>query len=186
MKFEEAKERQLNKSDKSSIGMIDKKIVALCNKLNRKKNYYTTSSCAGRIILLKGEIDKQKNVFLFRTHEKISFKELKKALQEVGNSYSGLVEFKQSPCILHVACKTLDDAQGLVDKAKLAGWKHSGIMSTRKRYMVELHSTEHMDLPIMDKGRVFVEDDFLRVVIEQANLRLERVWEKIKRLKERI
>lgn len=174
------KERQLKRMDKSSIGRMDEKIAGLCEKINKKENYYTTSSCAGRIILMKSEMEKQRDVFLFRTHEKVELQELKEALLNI--EFRGLVEFKQSSCILHVACRCLEDAQELVDKAKLAGWKHSGIMSTRRRIMVELHSTEHIDFPIMLNRKVLVDEGFLDVVIEQANLRLERVWSKINRL----
>ena len=52
--------------------------------------------------------------------------------------------------------------------------------------MVELHSTEHIDFPIMYKGRVLVDDKFLKIVLKEANSRLERVWSKINKLKERV
>jgi tRNA(Phe) wybutosine-synthesizing methylase Tyw3 len=42
MDFDEQKKLQLGKTDLSSIGSWDKKIAGLCNKLNKKKNYYTT------------------------------------------------------------------------------------------------------------------------------------------------
>lgn len=184
MEFEDMKKKQLAKRDISSIGCWDEKILGLCNKLNKKKNYYTTSSCSGRIVLIKGEIDKQKDVFLYRNHEKVSLKELKKALENI--EYDGLVEFKQSPCILHVACRNLGDADELVRKAKLAGWKHSGIMAIGKRIMVELHSTEHMDFPIMNNKEVLVDDKFLEIAVREANLRLERAWKKIEKLKKMI
>jgi len=179
--FQKQKAQQLSKQDKSNEGSWDKKILGLCNKINKSKDYYTTSSCAGRIVLLKGEIDKQPNAFLFKTHKKTTLKEIEGALESI-KDYSGLVEFKQSPCILHVACETIEKAQKLVTEAKLAGWKYSGIMSTR-RNMVELHSTEHMDFPIMLNGKVLVDSDFLKVAVEEANKRLERVWGKIDRLK---
>jgi tRNA wybutosine-synthesizing protein 3 len=180
MEFEEQKQKQLGKEDKSHIGSWDKKISKLCNKLNKKKNYYTTSSCAGRVVLLKGGFDKIENAFLFRTHEKVTFKELKEAIASI--NYPSLVEFQQTPCILHVACKTLEDAQDLVNKAKESGWKHSGIMSTAKRFMVELHSTEKLEFPLMIEGKLLVNDEFLKIVVEESNKRLERVWKKIKRL----
>ncbi len=180
MDFDEQKKLQLGKTDLSSIGSWDKKIAGLCNKLNKKKNYYTTSSCAGRIVLLKGEIDKEPGKFLFRTHDKTTFKEMKKAFEEV--SYPGLVEFKQSPCILHVACRNLEDAEKLVNQGKLAGWKHSGIMGIKKRVMVELLSTEHVDFPIMKDGKVLIDDELLKIIISESNMRLERTWEKINRL----
>ncbi len=183
--FQQAKKEQLSKSDKSSIGSWDSKIKELCNKINKKKNYYTTSSCGGRVVLLKYSDVKQENAFLFRTHEKISFKELKKTLEDIGKKYQGLVEFQQTSCILHVACLNLSDAQSLVNKAKESGWKRSGIMGG-KRNMVELHSTESMSFPIMDKEKILVNDDFLKLIVIQADEKLERVWKKINRLKEMI
>lgn len=184
MKFEDMKKKQLSKADKSNIGKWDSKIKILCKKLNKRKEYYTTSSCGGRVVLIKSLDEKAENVFLFRTHDRIKFGELKKALKDI--DYNGLVEFQQTTCILHVACASLEDAQNLVNKAKLAGWKHSGIMTTEKRFMVELHSTEKISFPIMDKEKVLVDDGFLKIVVGQANDKLERVWEKIKKLEKSI
>lgn len=177
------KEKQLKREDRSSIGGWDKKIAKLCNKINKKKNYYTTSSCAGRIVLLKYSNEKQEDAFLFRTHVKVSFRELKEVLRKL--DYSKIVEFQQTSCILHVACKTHSDAQELVNKAKESGWKRSGIMGG-KRNMVELHSTESMSFPIMDKGKILVDDEFLKLIVEMANNKLERTWDKIGRLEKKI
>lgn len=179
------KKKQLSREDRSSIGSWDKKIATLCNKINKKKNYYTTSSCAGRVVLLKYSDIKQEDVFLFRTHDKISFNEIKKALEKISKEYTGIVEFQQSCCILHIACLTLNDAQIIVNKAKSAGWQRSGIIGG-KRNIVELHSTENMSFPIMDKGNILVNPDFLKLVIEIANSKLERTWNKINRLQKTI
>src|SRR3989344_9261536 len=121
MTFEQDKQKQLSKADKSSIGSWDEKIKELCNKINKSKKYYTTSSCGGRVVLIKALDEKSENVFLFRSHNKINFNELKKALEDAGNKYKGLIEFQQTTCILHVACAFLADAQEIVNKAKLAG-----------------------------------------------------------------
>lgn len=183
-KFLLGKEKQLSKSDRSNIGSWDKKLVTLCNKINKNKNYYTTSSCSGRVVLLKASDKKIEDAFLFRTHDTTSFKKLKKALDEI--DYHDLVEFQQTSCILHVACRTIDDALLIVKKAKEAGWKRSGVMSSGERSMVELHSTESMCLPIMDKKKILVDNSYLKLIVEQANNKLTRVWEKINRLKEMI
>lgn len=185
MNFEQQKQQQLSKLDKSSIGSWDEKIQALCNKINKNKKYYTTSSCGGRIVLIKSLDEKAENVFLFRTHKKISFNELKKALEEAGDKYTGLIEFQQTTCILHVACASLNDAQEIVNKAKFTGWKRSGIMGG-KRNMVELHSTESISFPIMESKKILVNDDFLKLIIKQANKKLEKTWEKIKNLEKMI
>jgi len=97
-----------------------------------------------------------------------------------------MIEFQQTTCILHVACDNLKGAQELVNKAKISGWKHSGIMNSgfgkSNRIMVELHSTEKISFPVMNKGRLLVDDVFLKIVIKEANNKLERTWEKIKKL----
>ena len=180
MNFQEAKKKQLSKIDKSSIGSWDSKIKPLCEKINKSKKYYTTSSCAGRIVLLKSSDKKIENAFLFRTHKKTSFNEIRKALVDV--KYDGMVEFQQSTCILHVGCESLIDAQKLVSLAKNAGWKHSGIMTTNKRFVVELHSTEKISFPIMNKGKILVDDNFLKIIVKEANEKLERTWKKIEKL----
>ncbi len=185
MNFQQQKTKQLSKKDKSNIGEWDSKIADLCNKINMKKEYYTTSSCAGRVVLIKESLKKIKNVFLFRMHEKISFNELKKALN--GIKYNGLVEFQQTSCILHVACLNLESAERLLRKARESGWKRSGIISINKgkdsRVMIELLSTESLSFPIMNNKKLLVNDDFLKLVIREANEKLERTWKKIERLK---
>lgn len=182
--FNDGKKKQLSKEDKSNIGEWDEKIADLCNKVNKKTNFYTTSSCSGRIVLLKASEEKQPGAFLFRTHNKVSFQEFKRVLEKV--KYDGLVEFQQTSCIMHIACLTLEDAQELVTKAKLAGWKRSGIMATGKRFMVELHSTENMSFPIMNNKIILVDDNFLKLIVEIANNKLERVWKKIGKLKDMV
>ncbi|VVB78313.1 tRNA(Phe) 7-((3-amino-3-carboxypropyl)-4-demethyl wyosine(37)-N(4))-methyltransferase [uncultured archaeon] len=183
--FLEGKKKQLLRDDRSSIGSWDSKISGLCNKINKKKNYYTTSSCAGRVVLLKYSEVKQEDAFLFRTHNKISFNELKRALEKAILVYPGMIEFQQSCCILHIACLTLNDAQIILTKAKEAGWQRSGIIGG-KRNMVELHSTESISFPIASNGKVLVDDNFLKLIVLESNNKLERVWKKIGRLKDLI
>jgi tRNA wybutosine-synthesizing protein 3 len=180
--FQQQKQNQLSKQDKSNEGGWDKPIKALCNKINKQEDYYTTSSCSGRIVLLKYSDKKIPDAFIFKTHEKTTFRELKKALEKTDFKD---VEFQQSTCILHIACTSLEKAFTLVNKAKLAGWKRSGVMN-QKRNIVELHSTENISFPIIKNNKILVDDDFLKIVIKEANNKLERTWDKIDRLKKAI
>ena len=186
MEFEEQK--RLPRKDRSNIGIWDERIVGLCDLINGMDNYYTTSSCSGRIVLLKSSDKKIEDVFLFRTHNKISFKEMKDNINKICKSdeYEGLVDFQQTSCILHVACKSFKDAQIILNKARLAGWKRSGLISSSKRFIVELHSTESISFPIIDNRKVLVDDEFLKIIIKQANDKLERTWKKIDKLSELI
>jgi len=179
--FQLQKSFQLKRKDKSHEQKIDSKIKKLCSKINSKEEYYTTSSCSGRITLIKALKEKSKNVFLFKTHTKISFFELKKELQKAIKEYPNMIYFKQESCILHVVCKDFTSAEKLLIKARIAGWKRSGIIASKKRIVLELMSTERLELPIANKKKILVNDDFLKLLAKEANQRLNRVEKKIKK-----
>jgi len=178
--FNRRKQDILKKDDKSSIGEWDEPIRKLCSKINSKENYYTLSSCSGRIVLLKNLEKKQPGMFVFRSHEKINFAELKKILMDYPGKEA--IIFKQEQPILHVACKTLEDAQKMLSAAHVAGFKHSGIMNiAENRIVLEIIGSEQLSLPIYDK-KILVDDDFLKILVKESNKRLEIGWEKIKKL----
>lgn len=184
MEFSRRKKDVLSRKDKSSIGEWDEKMKALCLRINKKSNYYTTSSCSGRVVLMIDSEKKQQGLFLKVYHDLIIFKEMKKALVEI--SYKGIVKFKQEPCILHIACKSLEDAVVLLNKARKAGWKKSGILSASGRFIVELNGTERLEFLIKDEENVLVDDKFLKLHIKKSNENLKKCWEKIKKLEKLI
>ncbi len=179
--FTQRKRDILSKIDKSSKNSWDKKIAKLCEKVNLLKNSYTSSSCSGRIVLIIDQDKKGRELFVSVYHNKVSFEKLKKDL-DTALKKNKKIKFKLEPCILHVACKTLEDAQGLLNKAKLSGWKKSGIISFGKNIVLELNSTEKMEFPIIDNQKILADDSFLRIVVEEANKKLEKSWGKIERL----
>ena len=92
------------------------------------------------------------------------------------------IKFKQESCILHVACRNLEDAFYLLDKARKTGWKRSGIISEGKGFVVELVSTEKLGFPIIHNGKIIVDDNFLKIIIKKSNENLKKSWNKIKEL----
>jgi len=80
--FLRRKKSVLSKSDKSYIGEWDKKIISLCNKINNSNNYYTASSCSGRVVLMIAQDKKSHNLFLEISHGFISFNWLKNNLNK--------------------------------------------------------------------------------------------------------
>ncbi len=177
-RFALEKQNALKKEDKSHEQKWDKKIISLCNKINSLENYFTTSSCAGRITLLKNTDKKIPNAFLFKTHDIITEEKVKNILQEKLNEE--IIYFRQEPCALHVACKTIDDAIQLLKLAKQSGWKRSGIFSTNKeKFICELCSTEWIVTPIIKNQST---EEFLQTLIGEANKKLIRTWGKIERL----
>lgn len=180
MTFQKHKKDFLKKLDKSKKGKIDKEILPLINLINKKPNYYTTSSCSGRIVLLsKKSYKKQETRWLFCSHKKTNFKEIKKALEKIPKTD---VWFRFEPLILHVAAKTIEDAQKLINIARDIGFKRSGIQSTKRKIVVEVASTEIIDAIIAKKGKLLVTDDYLKVLIQEANKKLKRTRDKIKKL----
>ncbi|MFH1500589.1 MAG: hypothetical protein ABIE22_01440 [archaeon] len=180
MDFSEIKKQNLSKKDRSDIGGWDVEVLELCKKINSKEEYYTTSSCSGRIVLLKYSDKKQSGLFLFRTHNKVTFNKLKKELGNIEDK--GLVYFKQEPALVVVACNSLENAKKLLRIAKEVGFMRSGIMSSGKRIVVEIMSTEGIALPLMDNGKIFISDEHLRLVVREANRKLEKTREKLRKL----
>ena len=182
--FDKRKKDVLGKSDKSSKNNWDEKIIPLCNKINSLKDYYTTSSCSGRIVLIMDFDKKVSNLFLYVSHDKINLKEFKKTLERASKNKNKnkTIIFKQEPCGLHIACRTLKDAQIILDKAKKVGWKKSGIISSSKRFIVEILGTEKLEFPIMGNKKILVNDIFLNLIINRSNDNLEKSWKKINNL----
>jgi len=179
--FLQRKKSVLSKQDKSSKKSWDKKIVSLCDKINKSESYYTTSSCAGRVVVIVDSEKKAKDLFLWVSHDLINLKKLKNELKKISRRPQ-IIKFKQEPCILHVACEDLEGAQELLDKAKIAGWKKSGIISSGRRFICELNSTEKLEFPIIKNKKLLVEDEFLKLIVKNCNENLEKGWLKIKRL----
>ncbi|MGD9275594.1 MAG: tRNA wybutosine-synthesizing 3 family protein [Candidatus Pacearchaeota archaeon] len=178
--FNQRKSSVLSKLDKSTKGSWDKKIISLCEKINKKENFYTTSSCAGRIVLLIDKDEERGNLFLKVWHDKISFEELKKTLDEINKKEN--IKFKMESCILHVACENLTDAQKLLDEAREIGWKRSGMITSKNKIILELNSTEKLEFPIMRRGKLLVDENFLKIIVSEANKKLEKAWWKIMKL----
>jgi len=177
------KQNQLGKNDKSLKNSWDEYIVNLCKKINSLDNYYTTSSCSGRIVLLKDSREKKDDLFIKVWHKEISFEELKKTLENIDSDE--LIYFKQEPVIIHVACKNLEDAQKLIELAMKCGWKRNGIISSDKRFVVELNATEKLEFPIFHK-KTLVNDNYLKLIVKEANKKLRLSWEKIERFEQEI
>lgn len=81
--FLQRKHDVLLKIDKSSKGGYDKRIMKLCKKINSLENYYTTSSCSGRVVIMIDQEKKREGLFLKSYHDLISFGQLKKDLNNI-------------------------------------------------------------------------------------------------------
>lgn len=179
MDFLIQKKNFLSKPDKSGIGRIDKAIRPLLDRINRNDSFYTTSSCAGRIVLMKETGKKQENVFVFVSHDKVRKRDIQKALSK---RFNEIIYLKAEPCILHVACKDAESAQKIVTLARQSGWKKSGIISLKEgKVMAELVSTEALSAPVYERT-ILVHDNYLDVLVKECNKKLTQTRGKITKL----
>jgi len=159
-----------SRMDRSKQGFIDEDIRWLIETI-KAKGFFPRSSCSGRIVLLRIPSfgDKRNCEWIFKSHEPVDFKDIRRF---VGKER---VYFLQEPPIIHVNCRNIQDAFRILDIARKAGFKHSGIIS-RKNYTVEIRGSERVETPL--EG---VSDSFLLVLVKEANAKLMRGKERLKR-----
>ncbi len=172
--FENDKKQTLSKKDKSKKQSFDTRIKKLLEIINKKEDYYTTSSCAGRIMLLTVEKLKPDTKWIFVTHKKLKKKEIEKILH---NLPQNKVYFKQESFIIHVACRSLNHAQKFLDA--VSGVRRKGILSTRGKIVVEVIGSPHFETIIAKDGKLLVTSSYLNHLINEANSRLSENWKKI-------
>jgi tRNA wybutosine-synthesizing protein 3 len=192
MSFETDKKNILGRIDKSKKGEIDPGIREICELLNAKPNYYTTSSCSGRIVLLQKKSDlKNEAEWIFTAHEETDFGPVKSALlSAVKQSNAPLPEtdiwFKQEGAILHVCCRTMKDAGSFVNIARNSGFKRAGIISAGETPVVEIISSEQINAPAMLNGKIIAEDNYFRALVSEADRKIRKNREKLKTLEKNL
>lgn len=183
MDFNKKKQEILRKEDQSNKGSIDNKIQKLCETINQSPDFVTSSSCAGRILLVKSfeKKNKQPKAWIWATHDLATKEEVSRVLKE----YKGKepLIFKQESAILHIYCRSLEYAEQFIETARSSGFKRAGIITTKKHSIVEIICLEQLAVPVFDKT-ILVQEKYLSYIIEEANKKLEKSWNCIKRLQE--
>ena len=154
--------------DKSPQGFIDEDIKNLLNILNNK-GYKTTSSCSGRIVLITKSGEKGSARWMFKSHDNVQGDNIFSSVQK-----NNPIWFLQEPMILHVKAKDLESAQKLLSIAKDSGLKISGITSI-KNSTLEIRGTERIET-LLTKD---CNQEYISLLVEEANKRLQRTKEKI-------
>ncbi len=177
MNFPNDKKTYLAKSDKSKKGDIDTKIVPLLDTINVLSDYYTTSSCSGRVYLWKGTGKKSETQWIKVSHDFIDTDFLDCAEKK------DVVWLRLEGMILHVACKDLEAAHVLLEKARKF-YKKSCILSASAKIIVEIRGSEFMEMPLYKEGELLFcgNLEWLKGLI---NSKLEKIWKdmgKFKRL----
>lgn len=96
------------------------------------------------------------------------------------------VYFRFEPFIMHICCKTIEDAQKIVDIARSVGFKRTGIQSTKNKVMVEVNSSEVFETIVARGKKLLINDYYINELIKEANFKLANNLKKIRRFNEHI
>ena len=186
------KEKDFNKNKKQTLeklevakkeNLVDEGIVPIIDIINSNENYYTSSSCYGRIVLLElPDLGDKKNAeFLGKWHRKIKPEDVFLALEK--SSGKGQLWFLAQSPIIHVYAKNIESADKLVKIAVTCGFKHSSFKTSEKNIIVEIASTERIDAPVGLNGKLYCDKKYIFLLADIANKVFKKSFLKLEKLK---
>ncbi len=165
------------------IGYLDEDIVDILVELFLRPRSFTTSSCSGRIVLMDAEYpwEKDETMIVFKKHEPVKIEEVSDIAEKPVAHRLWLSV--QGP-IIHVETLDIDEAFTVLEAARRAGFKHSGILaSTRKGILVELRTGIRVNIPLREPDAWLLDRDSLPRIVELANRALGQAKERLDRLR---
>ncbi len=175
--FDLQKKSTLAKVDLSRKGSIDEPIVPLVSYVNELNDYFTTSSCSGRIAVIDQPRKRVKKgcQWLFIAHEAVSLQQflenLVGALETLPTTCvdetRGTLKFE--PFIMHVQCRNMESAQNFQRIAVDSGLRNSGLTVGKSgKLTVAVRSVISMELPIIHNRKLIISEDYLKFVMEEV------------------
>ena len=184
--FIDIKEKAFESLEKAcNENKADKRILLILNIINNSEEYYTSSSCSGRIVLLEIPSigDKKRAKMLGKWHRFIKSEEL---MGSAKNAEKGLLWLLAQSPIIHVGAQTVEAADKLVKIAVSSGFKNSGVKSTGRKIIVEICSTERLDAPIGKDGTLFCNEEYLQLLVDISNNVIEKSNGKLQRFEKKL
>jgi tRNA wybutosine-synthesizing protein 3 len=174
--------------DRSRQGRVDGQAWPFIDTVNSLPDYYTTSSCAGRVNLFVEPSSGKKHEagWLFVTHDVASRDDVVQALRDLPRE---TVWLRMEAPIFHVACRDQAAAERLLRVCQSEGWKRSGITSMggrsprQKRVMVEVMANERLDTPVAVDGGLLFDERYVGFLVSKANEKLVRSRRRLERLR---
>ncbi|KAM4023105.1 tRNA wybutosine-synthesizing protein 3 homolog isoform 2-T4 [Anomaloglossus baeobatrachus] len=163
------------KTDLSKKGSVDAAIEEMVRDINLRPEYFTTSSCSGRIVLIDenpdvSSVQKQNCSWLFVTHDLCTKEDVLSGLQKA----TGDAVLKFEPFVLHVQCRTLQDAQILHGVAINSGFRNSGITVGKKgKIVMAVRSTHCLEVPLSHRAKCLVSEEYIDYLVQSANQKME-------------
>lgn len=160
----------------------DPKIIPLCTFLNDQNEFFSASSCSGRIVILNLDKDenKQESAFYYKKHGTVRASELWKKIKA---KTTHTLWFKQEPFILHLGTNTLENANRILEWAGKAGIKRCGIIVAKPgKFIIEMIGTQGLAIPVKNENQVFITETFFSTAVKIANQKLQRNFKRLQKL----
>jgi tRNA wybutosine-synthesizing protein 3 len=187
--------------------LIDSRVIPVLNIINSHEDYYSTSSCSGRVFLLAlpSPGAKKESIILTKWHEVFSQVQLD----------DGIIKWKKhrylfllaQAAIFHVIVRNLSSALHLRNLGEEAGFKYSSLRSIKPlkkskevnsvndnstfeetvfysdaKITVELLSTERLNIPIGIDQKIMVDDEYLKFIVKISNDAMRKTHKKLIKL----
>ena len=162
-------------------------MISLCKYIAKTKNYFTSSSCSGRIVLLDlaKEGNKKEAAFHSKWHKKVKLKELITEIKRKQNEEE--LWFKLDSFILHLGTNSLKNAKKILKVTRKTGIRRAGIMVAEEgKFIIELIGTQTMSFPVKIKGKILLEKEYLKKTLEKANQKLEKNYNQLKEFEKNV
>ncbi len=161
---------------------IDPLMIPISKFVAKTKNYFTTSTCSGRITLMELELDeaKRENAFYRKWHRIVRKKEAWNAIQ----NYEGKKNLwlRQDPFVFVIGTNTTENAKKIFRICQACGIKRYGIHYFEEgKFLIEVFGTQSMSVPVIEKGKIMVDEKYVHTLIDFANQKWKRNDSTLKR-----
>ena len=165
------------------IGYLDADILDVLVEFFLRPGSFTKSSCSGRITVIDALYPwaKEETMTIFKKHEPVSFEEV---LSAVSKPFKYRLWLSVQGPIYHVYVRSLEEARVVLEAAREAGFKHSGVLSLSEPPLVELRTGVRGDILVATERGLRVPEEYLREAVRVANEVLARAKERNRRLLE--
>ncbi len=164
------------------IGYLDEDALPVILELFARPGAYTSSSCSGRITVIDAVFPwrKEDASIVFKVHRPVKPEEVEAV---AARPFKHRLWLSVQGPIYHVYVRGVGEAEEILEAAREAGFKHSGVMVIgADRLLLELRTGIRIAAPLLDKEQRYYAD--IHGLTNVANKALAEAKERNKRLLE--
>ena len=114
------------------------------------------------------------------------YEEIDEAISKKSDDFEKIAFVLNSP-ILHIASRDIESSKALLDLAFHNGLKNASIKAiTNRRFIIEIITTAKLDAPIAYDGKMVVDYDYLKILLDEGNNKLKHARNSLNRLYDKL